>query len=151
MDEMKTTGEKRTTNSQQAKDIVYNIVKEFSEYVAKFLDDDGFVDAANNLLPFDKCVQSKMKMEDDTTILKTIGLSIMRMELDPPLFSLGVNIEIAGSEGNGATDTTIFIAACRTIEELRAYVRTEDFVKQTKENIDKKIKRHILPLIEEGL
>lgn len=151
MVEMKTTREKRTSNSQQAKDIVNNKVMEFTEHVAKCLDDDGFVDAVNDLLPFDKCVQSKMKMEDDASIVKSMGLSIMRMELAPPLFSLGVSIEIAGSEGNEATNSTIFIAACRTLDELRAYVRTEDFVKQTKENFEKQLDRLILPLNEKGL
>lgn len=146
---MKTTRDKSVFNSQQAKYIVGNKAKEFIEYSAKCLDDDGFVDAVNDLLPFDKCVQSKMKMEDDTSIVKSMGLSIMRMELDPPLFSLGVSVEIAGSEGNEATNPTIFIAACRTLEELRAYVRTENFVKQTKENLEGQIDRLILPSKEE--
>ena len=92
----------------------------------------------NVLLPFDKCVQSKMKMEE-ASIVKSMGLSLMRMEIDPPLFSLGVNVEIAGREGNEATNSTIFIAACKTIEELRAFVQTEDFVRQTIENLEKQI------------
>lgn len=136
---MKSTKEINADKIQQAKSIVSNRAKEFTEYVAKCLDDDDFVDAMNNLLPFDKCLQSKMKIEDEATILKSLGLSVMRMELDPPLFSLGVSMEIEGSKENEATNSTVFIAACRTIEELRAYVRTADFVKQSKDNIDKQI------------
>ena len=136
---MKSTKEINAYKIQQAKSIVSNRVKEFTEYVAKCLDDDDFVDAMNNLLPFDKCLQSKMKIEDEATILKSLGLSVMRMELDPPRFSLGVSMEFEGSKENEATNSTVFIAACRTIEELRAYVRTEDFVKQSKDNIDKQI------------
>lgn len=136
---MKSTKEINADNIQQAKSIVSNRAKEFTEYVAKCLDDDDFVDAMNNLLPFDKCLQSKMKIEDEATILKSLGLSVMRKELDPPRFSLGVSMEFEGSKDNEATNSTVFIAACRTIEELRAYVRTEDFVKQSKDNIDKQI------------
>ena len=148
---MKSTKEINADKIQQAKSIVSNRAKEFTEYVAKCLDDDDFVDAMNNLLPFDKCLQSKMKIEDEATILKSLGLSVMRMELDPPRFSLGVSMEIEGSKDNEATNSTVFIAACRTIEELRAYVRTEDFVKQTIENLGIQIDRLISPFNEEGL
>ncbi|WP_302749748.1 hypothetical protein [uncultured Prevotella sp.] len=135
---MKATKEKSADNVQQANSIVSNRAKEFAEYVVRCLDSDDFVDAMNVLLPFDKCVQSKMKMEE-ASIVKSMGLSLMRMEIDPPLFSLGVNVEIAGREGNEATNSTIFIAACKTIEELRAFVQTEDFVRQTIENLEKQI------------
>ena len=148
---MKATKEVSADIVQQAKDIVNSKIKEFTEHAARCFDDDDFVDAMNNLLPFDKCVQSKMKRADDCAILKSLGLSVMRMEIDPPLFSLGVSMEIAGSKGNEATNSTIFIAACRTIEELRAYVRTEDFVKQTIENLGIQIDRLISPFNEEGL
>lgn len=148
---MKSTKEINADKIQQAKSIVSNRAKEFTEYVARCLDDDDFVDAMNNLLPFDKCVQSKMKLEDDVSIVNSIGLSVMRMEIDPPLFSLGVSMEIEGSKDNEATNSTVFIAACRTIEELRAYVRTEDFVKQTKENLGIQIDRLVSPFNEEGL
>ena len=135
---MKATKEKSADNVQQANSIVSNRAKEFAEYVVRCLDSDDFVDAMNVLLPFDKCVQSKMKMEE-ASIVKSMGLSLMRMEIDPPLFSLGVNVEIAGREGNEATNSTIFIAACKTLEELRAFVQTEDFVRQTIENLEKQI------------
>ena len=136
---MKATKEKSADNVQQAKSIVRNRAKEFAEFVVRCLDDDDFVDAMNILLPFDKCVQSKMEMEDEASIVKSMGLSVMRMDIAPPLFSLGVNVEIAGREGNEAINSTIFIAACKTIEELRTFVQTEDFVRQTIENLEKQI------------
>lgn len=148
---MKSTKEISADNVQQAKRIVSNRAKEFTEYVARCLDDNDFVDAMNNLLPFDKCVQSKMKIEDEATVLKSLGLSVMQMELDPPRFSLGVSMGIEGNKDNEVTNSTVFIAACRTIEELRSYVRTEDFVKQTIENFEKQIEKLILPLNEERL
>ena len=68
-----------------------------------------------------------------------MGISVMRMEIDPPRFSLGVSIEIAGRGGDEPTNSTSFIAGYRTIEELRTYVRTEDFKKRAVENIEKQI------------
>ncbi len=141
---MKATKEKSADNVQQAKSIVSNRAKEFAEYVVRCLDSDDFVDAMNVLLPFDKFVQSKMKMEDEASIVKSMGLSIIRMEVEPPLFSLGINVEIAGREGNEATNSIIFIAACKTIEELRTFVQTEDFVRQTIEGLEKQIDTIVL-------
>ena len=84
-------------------------------------------------------VQAKLKIVDDASPVKSMGLSIMRMELDPPLFSLGISIKIAGSEVNKAINSTIFIAACRTLEELRKYVKSDDFSEQVKDNFEKQI------------
>lgn len=140
---MKSTKEISADNVQQAKRIVSNRAKEFTEYVARCLDDNDFVDAINNLLPFDKCVQSKMKIEDEATMLKSLGLSVMRMELDPPRFSLGVSMGIEGNKDNEVTNSTVFIAACRTIEELRKYAQTEEFVRQAVENLEKQLDKFI--------
>lgn len=123
----------------QTKRIVSNRLMEYIEFVSKCLDNDDFVDAMNGLLPFDNCVQSRMKMANDTSVVKSMGLSIMRMEIDPPLFSLGVSIEIADRGGNGTTNSTTFMVACKTIEELRGYVQTEEFVELAQVNFEKQI------------
>lgn len=124
---------------QLAKRIVSNQLKEYIEFVSKCLDNDDFVDAMNELLPFDNCVQSRIKVADDTSVVKSMGLSIMRMEIDPPLFSLGVSIEIADRGGNGTTNSTTFMVACKTIEELREYVQTDEFVGLAQVNFEKQI------------
>lgn len=124
---------------QLAKRIVSNRVMGYIKFVSKCLYNDDFVDAMNELLPFDNCVQSRMKMADDTSVVKSMGLSIMRMEIDPPLFSLGVSIEIADRGGNGATNSTTFMVACKTIEELRGYVQTDEFVELAQVNFEKQI------------
>ena len=124
---------------QLAKRIVSNQLKEYIEFVSKCLDSDDFVDAMNELLPFDNCVQSRIKVTGDTSVVKSMGLSIMRMEIDPPLFSLGVSIEIADRGGNGTTNSTTFMVACKTIEELREYVQTDEFVGLAQVNFEKQI------------
>ena len=136
---MEVTREESAFKVLQAKRIVSNQLKEYIEFVSKCLDNDDFVDAMNELLPFDNCVQSRMKVADDTSVVKSMGLSIMRMEIDPPLFSLGVSIEIADRGGNGTTNSTNFMVACKTIEELREYVQTDEFVGLAQVNFEKQI------------
>lgn len=136
---MEVTREESAYKVLQAKHIISNQIKEYIEFVSNCLDNDDFVDAMNELLPFDNCVQSKMKVADDTSVVKSMGLSIMRMEIDPPLFSLGVSIEIADRGGNGTTNSTTFMVACKTIEELREYVQTDEFVGLAQMNFEKQI------------
>lgn len=136
---MEVTREESTYKVLQAKHIISNQIKEYIEFVSNCLDNDDFVDAMNELLPFDNCVQSKMKVADDTSVVKSMGLSIMRMEIDPPLFSLGVSIDIADRGGNGTTNSTTFMVACKTIEELREYVQTDEFVELAQMNFEKQI------------
>jgi hypothetical protein len=136
---MEVTREESAYKVLQAKRIVSNQLKEYIEFVSKCLDNDDFVDAMNELLPFDNCVQSRMKVAGDTSVVKSMGLSIMRMEIDPPLFSLGVSIEIADRGGNGTTNSTTFMVACKTIEELRGYVQTDEFVGLAQVNFEKQI------------
>lgn len=136
---MEVTREESAYKVLQAKHIISNQIKEYIEFVSNCLDNDDFVDAMNELLPFDNCVQSKMKVADDTSVVKSMGLSIMRMEIAPPLFSLGVSIEIADRGGNGTTNSTTFMVACKTIEELREYVQTDEFVGLAQMNFEKQI------------
>ena len=136
---MEVTREESAYKVLQAKRIVSNQLKEYIEFVSKYLDNDDFVDAMNELLPFDNCVQSWMKVAGDTSVVRSMGLSIMRMEIDPPLFSLGVSIEIADRGGNGTTNSTTFMVACKTIEELREYVQTDEFVGLVQVNFEKQI------------
>lgn len=124
---------------QQTKDAVIGCKREYVEFVARCLDDEEFVKIMNELLPFDNVAQAKLKIVDDASPVKSIGLSIMRMEPETPLFSLGISIEIAGSEENKAVNSTIFISACRTVEELREYVKSDAFSVQVKYNFEKQI------------
>ena len=124
---------------QQTKDVVNGSRKEYVEFVARCLDNKDFIKAVNKLLPFDNVAQAKLKIVDDDSPVKSLGLSIMRMEPESPLFSLGISLELVGGEENKAVNTTIFISACRTLEELREFVKTDAFSMQVKENFEKQI------------
>lgn len=127
-------------NCQKTKDGINSSLKEYVEFVAICLVREDFVKAMNKLLPFDNVAQAKLKIVDDASPVKSLGLSIMRMEPELPLFSLGISIEIAGSEYNEEVNSTTFISACRTIEELREYVKSDAFLLKVKENFEKQIK-----------
>ena len=90
---------------QQTKDAVIGSKREYVKFVARCLDDEEFIKVMNELLPFDNVAQAKLKIVDDASPVKSIGLSIMRMEPESPLFSLGISIEIAGSEENKAVNS----------------------------------------------
>lgn len=124
---------------QQTKDVVNGSKKEYVEFVARCLDNEKFLKTVNELLPFDNVAQAKLKIVDDASPVKSLGLSIMRMEPESPLFSLGISIELVDGEENKAVNTTIFISACRTLEELRGFVKTNAFSMQVKENFEKQI------------
>ena len=124
---------------QNTKDGINSSLKEYTEFVANCLEKEDFVKAMNKLLPFDNVAQAKLKIVDDASPVKSLGLSIMRMEPELPLFSLGISIEIAGSDVTKAVNSTTFISACRTIEELREYVKSDAFLQQVKENYEKQI------------
>ena len=124
---------------QKTKDTINKYEGEYKEFVAMCLEKEDFVKAMNNLLPFDNVLQAKLKIVDNTSPVKSVSLCIMRMEPESPIFSLGICIEIAGSEDNNAINSTIFISACRTLEELKEYVKSEPFSMQVKENFEKQI------------
>jgi hypothetical protein len=124
---------------QQTKDAVNGNKKEYVEFVARCLDNEEFLKTVSELLPFDNVAQAKLKIVDDASPVKSLGLSIMRMEPESPLFSLGISIELVDGEENKAVNTTIFISACRTLEELRGFVKTDAFSMQVKEYFEKQI------------
>ena len=126
---------------QQTKDAVNGNKKEYVEFVARCLDNEEFLKTVSELLPFDNVAQAKLKIVDDDSPVKSLGLSIMRMEPESPLFSLGISLELVGGEENKAVNTTIFISACRTLEELREFVKTDAFSMQVKENYEKQIEK----------
>lgn len=124
---------------QQTKDAVNSSKKEYVEFVARCLNNEDFIKTVNELLPFDNVAQAKLRIIDNASPVKSLGLSIMRMEPESPIFSLGISIELAGDEDNKAVNSTIFISACRTLEELRAFVKTDAFSIQVKDNFEKQI------------
>ena len=128
-----------TYNCQQTKDAVNSRNEVFLEFAAKCLYCNDFIRAMNILLPFDNVARAKLKMVDDVSPIEGVGLSVMRMDFQPSLFMLGINIEIAEGVNNKAINSTIYISASNTLEQMREYVKSENFSRQVRENFARQI------------
>ena len=122
---------------QQAKDSVRNVMGRYLAFASMCLYDERFIGTMNSLLPFDHFARAKLTLRGVESKIKSLGVSVMRMDFEPSVFSLGISIEIEG--GNRRNDTTILISAYRTLEQLREYVQTDDFEKVVSENFEKQI------------
>lgn len=129
----------RMYTCQQAKDIVNNMMDRYLSFVTLCLYNDRYTETINNLLPFDNFARAKLKQNNKASIIKSLGMSVMRMDFEPAIFSLGISIEIEEGKYNRGNETTILVTACRTLEQLREYVRTEDFENMVRGYFDKQI------------
>lgn len=50
----------------------------------------------------------------------------MRMDIEPPLYSIAITLQFKGRDGV-IHDHSVFINACKTIEELQQLVTEENF------------------------
>jgi len=126
-------------NCQQTKDIVNSRSEMFMQFAAQCLSCEDFIRAMNVLLPFDKVARMKLKMTNDDSPVEFIGLSVMRMDFQPSLFMFGISIDIIEGANNKAINSTIIISACKTLEQLREYVKSDRFSRQVMENFSKQI------------
>ncbi|WP_413854800.1 hypothetical protein, partial [Candidatus Ruminimicrobium bovinum] len=124
---------------QETKNSVNGILELFLQYATHCLESEEYVNAINALLPFDHFLQIKEKNLYDNSLVESMGLSNMRMDFEPSVFSLGACLEIAESKYNKAINTTIFVSAGKTLEEIKEYVKTEDFAKQVRKNFEKQV------------
>ena len=109
---------------QETKNSVNGISELFLHYLTMYLAEEEYVDAINALLPFDNCVEIKEKNKYDQSLVKSMGLTFMRMDFEPSVFSLGACLEIAEGKYNKATNTTIFFLFGKTLNEITTYVKT---------------------------
>lgn len=124
---------------QQAKDSVRNMMGRYLTFVNLCLYDERYTETMENLLPFDHFARAILKLEGNQYNINSLGISVMRMDFEPSVFSLGISIEIAEGVSNSENNTTILISACRTLEQLRDYVQTENFEKVVREIFEKQI------------
>jgi len=100
----------------------------YQEYVSACLNNTDIVSAANDILPFDNVVKARLHFVSDNSGIKNMGIALMRMDLESDLYSLGVSIEFAETAISEAIDRTEFIVACMTLEQIKTYVSTSDFL-----------------------
>ena len=124
---------------QQTKDSVKSMMDRYMSFVTLCLYNERYIETINNLLPFDNFARAKLKQDNKESKVKSLGMSVMRMDFEPAIFSLGISIEIERGEYNSGNEITILVTACRTLEQLREYVRTDDFETVVMENFYRQI------------
>ena len=130
---------------QRAKDAVSKNKKKYLDFVSKSLDNRRIENAAASLLPFDNVISARLRFVDDASQVKSMGFSVMRMELTPATYSLGISIEISEGEYNSSASPTIFLTAFQPLEQLREYVKGQDFSHQVTEIFDSQIDNSFYP------
>lgn len=124
---------------QQTKAVISQNMKDYLDFAVKTLDDEEFVKSATALLPFDNFADARLRFMDDSSRVKSMGLSLMKNELEPARYSLGVSIELAGDDGKENNETTAFIIAGRTLDELRDFVGSDQFAKDAKLQLEQQV------------
>ena len=130
---------------QRTKDAVSKNKRKYLDFVVKSLDNRRIENAAASLLPFDNVISARLWFVDDNSLVKSMGFSVMRMELTPATYSLGISIEIIEGEYNAGTNPTIFLTAFQPLEELREYVKGQNFAIQVTEVFDSQIDNSFYP------
>ena len=130
---------------QRAKDAVSKNKKKYLDFVSKSLEKRSIENAAASLLPFDNVISARLHFVDDASLVKSMGFSVMRMELTPATYSFGISIEISEGEYNSAANPTIFLTAFQQLGQLREYVKGENFSIQVTEIFDSQIDNSFYP------
>lgn len=130
---------------QQTKAIISQNMKDYLDFAVKILNDEEFIKSATALLPFDSFADARLRFMDDSSRVKSMGLSLMKNELEPARYSLGVSIELAGDDGKENNETTAFIIAGRTLDELRDFVGSDQFAKDAKLQLEQQVEGYFYP------
>lgn len=118
---------------------------QYIEFARAFLSDQATNRAANALLPFDGDVSGSLRFFRSDNLIKGMGTTLMRMELSPAIYSFGVVLKLAESEFGKEGSAGIYIAACRTLDEIRAWVGSDDFKKRAKRAFEGIVNRYFFP------
>lgn len=148
---MESTIEQNTMKvCQQNKAFVSQNMKDYIDFAVKTLDDGEFVKSATALLPFDNFADARLRFMDGSSRVKSMGLSLMKNELEPAKYSLGVSIELAGDDRKENIETTAFIIAGRTFDELKEFVGSDQFAKDARQQFEQLIEGHFYPVEEKA-
>ena len=127
----KNTQNNKTTIAHYASTFVQEHLPKYLDFVSRTFDDRGFALEMEMLLPFDGVLNANLRFVDKMSPIKSMGVSIFRMDLEPSLFALGVNISISQNDNSSNIRMIEFVAAGKTNEELRKLVKKDAFACQT--------------------
>lgn len=104
-------------------------VEDYAKFVSQVLHDEAFLVELDKTLPFDKMVHATMNIASNHTAIKKMGVSVMRMDIEPPLYSMAVTLQFKGKDGI-VKNHSVFINACKNIEELQQLTAENSFKKE---------------------
>ena len=104
-------------------------IGDYIKFVSQVLHDENFLIELNKAMPFDKMISATMNIGANGGVIKKMGVSVMRMDIEPSLYSLAITLMFKGNDGI-MQNHSIFINACKTIKELQKLVTEEKFKKQ---------------------
>lgn len=99
----------------------------FSGFAARVIRDADFLRSARRLPPLDGLTHAAMTPGPPGQPVRTMGLALMRMDIEPPLFSLAVTVNPGAPRDSSPGERIVFLAACKTLEQLQDYVGTPGF------------------------
>lgn len=118
----------RKTNvaSDEALKLLSQNVEEYAVFASQVLHDETFLMDLKQILPFDKLVNATKNLPTHCFGITKMGIAVMRMDIDRPLYSLAVTLSYRAAD-ESLQNESIFINACKTIEELQQLVTEDDF------------------------
>lgn len=101
-------------------------IRKYVEFAGQALHDKAYLDCAKRLLPFDGMAHAFMYVFPNDSEVRKMGVIVMRMNIEPPLYSLGVTTMIL-QKHNSPIEKVKFLKAWKFIEELQEYVKEDGF------------------------
>ena len=108
----------------QAVAMVDKFMPAFARYMSQCLDNEGFEEDMYQLNTYDGNLRASLSLEGKSTLIKSMGIIVIRIEKDPPLFCLGVSIELSQGEYNKGGSLVTFISACLSHDGLLSFVQS---------------------------
>ena len=133
--------------SNSTSECLLHNIEDYTEFVSQVLHDETFLMELNKSMPFDKMVNATKNMGTHNGAIKKMGISVMRMDIEPPLYSLAVTLVFKGKDGL-MQNHSIFIKDCKTIEELQRVVAEENFKKEILTVCEEKILGKEMALVD---
>ncbi len=129
----------------QVKQFIADNIRKYAGFAQSFLKQMETKEATQQLLPFDGTLQEYMRFLDSESMLNNLGISLMKMDLKPNLYSLGISFEIKNESSDKGHETIIWITACKTIEELETFVCTDDFQTESLFQFNNQVDSYFFP------
>lgn len=128
--------------TQQA---VHDYMDDFVDYAQRFLADPEVRDAASQSLPFDGGIEGCVRFINGGCIVKEMGIHLMRMDLEPEIYSMGVVLILDECQFSEEKKYVAYISACLTIEGNLSLVNEPKFREDAEAIFRSRIEEYFYP------